>query len=299
MSQDIITVFTIIGILITFFKSLFELIKEYQTNEKALSQLWANHRSRKFILIALIALLLLIVVLCWMLTPKSVLTVQIWNVELDTKQEIIATTNFIYAGDSRLPDEKVKEIGDWIIEQIYPKNALNDSDNSIQVHVYVPADLSGEIIKITSSEVINKYFWMVGENGKSSQIPFNANDHIDLNKNFTIVINKPGYITVQIPITPGHIFDKNFTLVTEPKGIIVGIEEFTGERNSVAAQLADYMSHDPRFSVKDPGTLEELKNEIERNKEIIKDYPAIQENLRETLGIDFIISGNIDKNSLE
>lgn len=142
-------------------------------------------------------------------------------------------------------------------------------------------------IEVTPAGPDQVYFWIVNE-GKS-RVPLNEHALAQVGEDFYLEISRPGYKSKIIEIPWGQKLDQNFTV--EPQPVSIGVEVFDGEKNSIATQLADYLSRNPRFSITNPGTLEERKDKIAEEKAFIEENPMIQEAIRTSLGVDLIISG--------
>ena len=226
---------------------------------------------------------------------QSVLTVHIWDVQQDQKHSIITSQSFEIPADISIADETLKEVGHWVTEQIEKEYGLVDID--VQVQVYIPADLSQENldIQMTPQGSYGVYYsYVLDERGKIRVHYIDKNSLKNLGKDFSLHIKRPGYSTETLTVKWGNMLYKNFTL--QPKKVSIGIEEFTGENNSVATWLMNYLIQNPRFTIKDPSTLDRLREEIEEEKFFIAENPSIQEDIITSLGVDLIISGHYEKN---
>lgn len=294
MFDEILKILVLISGLLALAKGLLELFKEFHASKTVLSRrffIWTT--------LALIGVTVLIVTM-WLLTAspsQSVLTVEIWSVQEDQKHAIVASQRFENPADVSLTDESIKEVGDWVTEQIEKKHDLEDVN--VQVQVYIPADLNQENmdIKMTpqgqgSYEV---YLYMVHEGIKGRiRTPIEKNTLKNLGKDFFLEIKRPGYSPEILTVRWGKVLDKNFTL--QPTKVSIGIEEFTGESNSVATRLKHYLVQNPQLRIKDPSTLKMLREKIKENQALLAEYPAIQMSFRTSLGVDWIISGQYEKN---
>lgn len=290
MFDEILKILVLISGLLALAKGLLELFKEFHASKTVLSRrffIWTTF--------ALIGVTVLIVT-TWLLTAspsQSVLTVEIWDVQQDQKHALVALQRFENPADVSLTDESIKEVGHWVTEQIEKKYGLEDIN--VQVQVYIPADLNQENpdIKMTPQGSYEVYFYMVHE-GRKVRTPIEKNTLKYLGKDFFLEIKRPGYSPEILTVRWGNVLDKNFTL--QPIKVSIGIEEFTGESNSVATRLMDYLIDNPQFTIKDPSTLNRLREEIEEEQAILAEYPWIQESIISSLGVDLIISGQYEKN---
>jgi hypothetical protein len=200
---------------------------------------------------------------------QSVLTVEIWDVQQDQKHALVALQRFENPSDVSLTDESIKEVGHWVTEQIEKKYGLEDIN--VQVQVYIPADLNQENmdIKMTPQGSYEVYLYMVHEGIKGRiHIPIEKNTLKNLGKDFFLEIKRPGYSPEILTVRWGNVLDKNFTL--QPIKVSIGIEEFTGESNSVATRLMDYLIDNPQFTIKDPSTLNRLREEIKEGQAFLQ-----------------------------
>lgn len=292
MFDEILKILVLISGLLALAKGLLELFKEFHASKTVLSRrffIWTSF--------ALIGVTVLIVT-TWLLTAspsQSVLTVEIWDVQQDHKHAIVASQRFENPADVSLTDESLKEVGHWVTEQIEKKYGLEDIN--VQVQVYIPADLNQENldIKMTPQGSYEVYSYMVHEDRKSrTRIPIEKNTLKYLGKDFFLEIKRPGYSPEILTVRWGNVLDKNFTL--QPIKVSIGIEEFTGESNSVATRLMHYLVQNPRFTIKEPSTLNRLREKIEEEQAFIAENPQIQTSIRTSLGVDLIISGHYGKN---
>jgi len=225
--------------------------------------------------------------------PKAVLTVQIWDVVLDEKHAVIASQQFSGPATNGLPAETLQTVGNWITEQL--RGRYNLDATLLQGHVYIPADLSKEEldIKTTPPGSVQVYFWVVEGEGKSRvSLAVDQKALATIGKDFFLEISRPGYQAWMKQVTWNKALDEDFTLEPFPLGI--GVEEFTGEKN-VGLWLANYLMSNPRFLIKDPSTLQNLKERIAEEKAAIARNPQIQLQYRTSLGVDVIISGHYEK----
>ena len=294
MFDEIIKFIALISGLLALAKGLLELFKEFHASKSVLSRrffIWTTF--------ALIGVAVLIGATWWLTASpsQSVLTVQIWSVQQDQKHAIVFSQRFENPDDISLTDETLKEVGYWITEQIEKNYDFRDTD--VQVHVYIPADLSQENldIQMTPQGPYNVYYYIVdvdkGQKGRIN-IPIDRNTLKNLGKDFYLEIQRPGYYTETLSVKWGNILDKNFSL--QPTTVSIGIEEFTGENNSVATWLSNYFIQNPHFTIKDPSTLNHLREIIEEDEALFAENPMIQVPIRTSLGVDWIISGHYEKN---
>jgi hypothetical protein len=219
------------------------------------------------------------------------LIVQIWDVEQDEKHAVVASQQFTDIAGSSLSEEELQRIGNWFVEQV--RRHYGRDAEQLLIRVHVPADLRNERldIEVTPAGSYEAYFWSITD-GRKSRIAVTASGEqvlAELGEDFFLEISRPGYESQTVRVEWGQQLDQSF--VVEPSPIRIGIEEFEGEDNFVATQLIDYLLADPRFTIKDPGTLEKLRAKIAEEKALIEKNPEVQIPIRTSLGVDLIISG--------
>ena len=133
------------------------------------------------------------------------------------------------------------------------------------------------------------YYWTVGD--VKSRVPLSEQALAELGEDFYLEISRLGYETKVIRVPWGEEYDKN--LAIQPIPVAIGIEDFEGQKNSIAAQLADYLAANSRFSVTDPGNLEKMKEKIAEDKDLLANNPMAQIGVR-SLGVNLIVSGRYE-----
>src|SRR5689334_19310994 len=104
---------------------------------------------RRQLMLGLLGLVLLVMAWRYPSTNGSastgrVLTVRLWDSELDTKHAVIASNRFTFQAEVKTTE--MAEVGEWILGQIGQKYNLNAQ--AVNVRVRVPADLAAENIDI-------------------------------------------------------------------------------------------------------------------------------------------------------
>jgi len=233
-------------------------------------------------------------VVLWQATSRTqvVVTVQIWDVEHDEKHAVIASQRFTGQAGGSLSEETRQGIGRWVSEQIGKRYDLNAP--SLQVRVRVPADPSREKVEVqaTPPGQVEVYFYVSGGGGKS-RVRLDEQALAALGKDFDLEVSRPGYGTRVVRVTWGQALDETLTL--QPGAVSVGIQEFGGEKNTLATWLANSLAAQQRIAVKDPQTLQALRAKIDRERAEIARNPAMQMPIRTSLGIDLIVTGTYEK----
>jgi hypothetical protein len=278
----------VIAGLLGLLKAILEIRKQYR-EDKSLSTLLASRQVRIGAGLAIIGLAALIGSVWWLSRPATLLVVQIWDVEQDEKHAIIASQQFTDISGSILPDDKLQQIGDWLVGEVGKKYDL--SAEELQISVHVPADLRSEMltIDVTPSGPVQVYYWTVGD--VKSRVLLSKQALAELGEDFYLEISRLGYETWVKQVPWGQEYDKNLTIQSIP--VRIGIENFEGQKNSIAAQLADYLAANSRFSVTDPSNLEKIKEKIAEDKDSLAKNPAAQIGVR-SLGVNLIVSGRYE-----
>ncbi len=282
----------IVGLL-GIFKTIIDLKKEV-AEDKSLSSLLGNRRFLAASVIALGGAILVVIALSWVSSQiPFTLTAQIWDVQLDEKNSIIASSSFTGTTNSGIPDNSLKEMGAWIISQL-TKRHYDLNATGVQLHIHVPANLGKDKIVVqTKPEIPLQVYFDRTEAGHKSRLPLDQEALSTLGKDYWMEVDAPGYDRWTRHFNWSEGLDQNIKLDSIP--ISIGIEEFDGSNNSAAAWLVNYLSSYPKLKIKDPNALQILRAEIEKEKEFFSTNPTAQESLRTTLGVDLIISGKYEK----
>jgi hypothetical protein len=218
------------------------------------------------------------------------LTVQIWDVDEDHKNKVVASEQFKGSFNNGIPDDTVQEIGKWVIQQIEQEYNLDTPDVKVQVHV--PANLTEECIDVQMSPQGESKLYTYFRGPNKSRIPFDCQSIKNYGKDFYLEIGRPGYQVQIINVKWGQTLDETINLLPIP--VSIGVEEFSGKENSFSALLIDFLAPNNRLSIKDPSTLKALEEEIARNKELLGTVAPVQAPIRTSLGLDIIISGILE-----
>ncbi len=220
---------------------------------------------------------------------QRVLTVQIWDVVQDQKNALVASEQFS-TGDS---ETVVSQAGHWIADQITQHYELPSS--SLRVHVRVPADLSAEqlSIEVTPAVPFQVYFWDVvaGLKYRTPVLMEAGSALANLNRDFDLEIHPVGYATGTVHVPWGQPVEQD--LVLAPRPVPIAVENFSGEQNSYAVDVANYLAINSRFSIKDPAALQQLRDQIATEEAYIAANPQVQVSVRTSLGIDLLITGSV------
>lgn len=281
--KTLASIVVLLGSLLALGKSALDLYKEYQGNKTTLAASLTQHRF--WIGGGLVLFVMAVLIATTRAGPiggtSSILIVQVWDV---------ASQQFTETGGSNFSNESLQQVGAWITAQIASKYDLGAPD--LQIHVHVPADLSKEHVEIQVNPPgpLQEYFWVVANGGIKSRNLVADQALRAVGQDFWLELIRPGYEVQPIQVTWKQMLDQDLTLHPVPVG--VGIEEFGGDKNSIATELANYLVANPRFSIKDPNALTVLMDEINRAATEQARNPASQVPRRTALGLDLIISGS-------
>jgi len=224
--------------------------------------------------------------------PAMTLDMQIWEIEVDRKAAVAAAKSFTASdrrsGAGSASDALSQQVVEWIIGEI-----VTDTEPA-QVHLVIPEDPTTVSVRLQSTPEIEleTYLYISGNSGKS-RVPsqLRPEDLAFAGNEFAIEIAATGYDSIPVNVTLGEAQDRTFAL--KPLQVKLAIEELAGPQNRFAAKLTESLSANPRIQVFGPEALDELRREIQRNREAIGVNRAAQVAIRDSLGIDFIVGGRL------
>jgi hypothetical protein len=162
------------------------------------------------------------------------------------------------------------------------------------VQLVIPEDPATDSIRLQSTPEIEleTYLYISGDSGKS-RVPsqLRPEDLAFAGNEFAIEIAATGYDSIPVNVTVGEAQERTFEL--KPLPVKLAVEELAGPQNRFAAKLTELLSDDPRVQVFGPEALNELRREIERNREAIGVNRAAQVAIRDSLGVDYIVGGRL------
>jgi len=308
----IVGIIGIVAGLLGIIKSIIEIRKQLR-EDKSLSSLFATRRFRVALGLAILGIALILGVIIWDSYNKDFnLKVQVWDVEMDSKNRIIASNEFKGSTSNGIPESTLEDVAQWLVGVL----SLNLTD--VKLHVHVPVDWERDKLQIqtTPNTDFKVHYWVIrrsesGVLGKDRYpIITESNEPIDesalpyLGSDFYLEVSLPGYYPFYNRINRSEGLDVNTTL--KPVPISIGIEEFQGTSNSIAIWLENYLSDNPRIHVKGPDALKELEAKIEEERKSFYTPPGngldVQQmaqvpteiGLRTILGVDVIISGRYE-----
>ncbi|HEX9988560.1 MAG TPA: hypothetical protein VGE45_08800 [Chloroflexia bacterium] len=285
------SILAIIASIVTISKGVIEALKEGEANKGLLRKLARNPWARLATGLAVVGVGLL---LWWGSKTPYVLNVVLWDVNLDERGSALASNQFRGRTDIGLSKEAYAEIGAWCENDI--RNRLALTDEPVTAHIRIPADLAKEEIQVTMTPdgPYDVYVTQVTNAGKVRWL-LETVDLAQVGGDFELEIRRPGYEVKSISVSRQQQQPREQILTLKPVPVGVGFEKFEGTDNSVHVGLINYFTTRSRFTVKDPTTLERLRAKIEQEKAEIAMNPFIQQGIRTTLGVDFLISGTFEQ----
>jgi len=216
------------------------------------------------------------------------LDLQIWNVEGEDKGSVVASRSFSRAARGPMPSALVAEAGTWIAETLAPGESLGE----VAVEVSIPADLdAGEVRLLTNPPVpLDTHLYVIRDTGKVRvRSDLNRESLALLDGEFVIELGAVGYSSVPVRGRTGEALEKTVRL--RPTGVKLAIEDVTGPENQIARSLTGGLSERSRIEVFGPQALERLRVELAESKAEIGVNRAAQIAIRDSLGVDYIMSG--------
>lgn len=218
------------------------------------------------------------------------LAVQVHEVKSDTKGRQLEARQITGPATGETPDTAVADVSTWLSERLRQIYELDRPHAAFRLRV--PTDPSRELLTIerTSEAAVDVTVYVVQSGvkvrAKPDQVVLGA-----IRRDFDLEITAPGYAGTVRRITWGEAVDETLTLAPAP--LRIGIEEFPGDP-AFGTRLAAALARDPRVHIKDPATLTALRRELEAKMALIVANPGVQMSLRETLGLDVLVSGRYD-----
>ena len=290
--DDIIKIIAIVSGVLALIKGLFDLVRQFQDKQSTFSTILSNRRSRIAAGISLIGIIFLAGGLLWTSSLTTFnLTVQIWNIELDQKNSLFQTRQFSVTSGKNIPDKQLKEVADWIIGKIGNKGT---NSTETEAAIFIPADFSSDKVNIQFSQSIpyDATIYLVGGSQKS-RIPLDESVLVNLGEDFIIEIHPIGYEAKTINVNWGQEFNQTVSFAV--KKVSIGIEKFTGTENILDVKIINLLFSANQFSIKGPEALKTLQEKIKEERQNIALNPMAQTSIRNSLEVDYIISGILEK----
>ena len=148
----------IVGII----KGIIEIRKQLQ-EDKNLSSLFVTRKFRVALGLLLIGIVFVIGVGVWNSNNKEYkefdVIVQVWDVEMNLKNKIIASNEFKGTTNNDLPKSTIEDISQWLTETLLKRYNLSD----VKLYVHVPVDWEKDKLQIntTPDSDFKVYYWII------------------------------------------------------------------------------------------------------------------------------------------
>ncbi|HUF92600.1 MAG TPA: alpha/beta fold hydrolase [Candidatus Limnocylindria bacterium] len=218
------------------------------------------------------------------------LAVQVHEIKSDTKGRQLEARQLTGPAAAETPEAAVADVAGWLTARLQQIYELDRPHATFRLRV--PADPSREPLTIdrTSEAAVDAAVYVVQGGAKARVKP----DQFVLGalaRDFDLEISAPGYAGTVRRITWGRAVDETVSLAPAP--LRIGIEDFPGDP-ALGARLAAALVRHPRIHIKDPATLVALRRELEAKMALIAANPHSQMSLRDSLGLDVLVSGRYD-----
>jgi pimeloyl-ACP methyl ester carboxylesterase len=222
--------------------------------------------------------------------PRFRLAVQVYEVKSDAKGRQLEAREKTGPAAGEAPEATVAEIAGWLGERLRQMYELDRPHATVRLRV--PADPATAPVTIDrTSEAAADVAVYVVQSGTKVRVKPDQFVLGALRRDFDLEITAPGYAGTVRRITWGQTVDETFSLAPAP--LRIGVEEFPGDP-ALGGRLAAVLARHPRIHVKDPATLATLRTELEAKMALIVANPGVQMSLRDSLGLDVLVSGRYD-----
>jgi hypothetical protein len=216
------------------------------------------------------------------------LRASIWKVELDSKGTQLGSKEFS-AGSGHVSETSLREFAEWVSNQL----ELTARKGAPKVHlkVEIPADLTSEkpMLQRIPDGKMDVLLW--DERGSvKGRTPLTWEALKEMQTPFQLEVRIPGSAPTVIEATPGTALTKEMDL--EPLKVRIGVEKFSGPEDGITDRICNELSANPLIDIVNPDMLDNVRKEIEKQRETIRLHPQMQVAVR-SLGIDYIISGSV------
>jgi hypothetical protein len=229
----------------------------------------------------------------WWLSQRTVqaLELQVWSVEGDRRHAMLASRSFTQQGGDAPGDALIAEAVSWVLGVVTEGRPA--AEPVVGVTVTIPADLKTGRIRLESDSDIGlqTHLYLVKSTGKARILSDLNQEALGLLEgDFLIEVGAVGYSSVPVEVVRGQATQK--TVELRAIRTKLAVENLAGSDDRAAPRLARALAEDPRLSLLGPEALERLRDEINAVRDNIGFNPAVQMPLRDSLGVDFIISGS-------
>jgi hypothetical protein len=214
--------------------------------------------------------------------------VQLHQVVRDDKGPLLASRRFTVQNAAMLPADTVTEAARWIASELAARFPLDRPPTTVTLRV--PADPGRERIRVDGAQAAVEVYLV--EAGRKLRVPATPELLGTLQRDFDLEVVVPGAGSRVIRVVRGRAVEQSFTI--GPATLPVGIEDFGGDP-TVAVRLTDALSADRRLLIRPPSALAQLRREIAENQALLARNPMVQMSLRSQLGIDVLVSGQLEE----
>jgi pimeloyl-ACP methyl ester carboxylesterase len=218
------------------------------------------------------------------------LAVRLHEVKSDTKGRQLEARQITGPAASETPDAVVADVSGWLVERLQQIYELDRPHATVRLRV--PADPSRDPVTIanTSEAAVDVAVYVVQSGVKALSKP-DPSVLGAIGRDFDLQITAPGYAGTVRRIAWGQAVDETVSLAPAP--LRIGVEEFPGDP-ALGARVAASLARHQRIHIKDPATLAALRKELDAKMALIAANPGVQMSLRDSLGLDVLVSGRYD-----
>jgi len=216
------------------------------------------------------------------------LATELWRVESDRKSQMLSSATFV-------KEAGLDKLENWLVKALI--KAAPSGKSPIMINLRVPADLKSDTVQIKTEPVVEITTFIYVTSGESKarvRSPLTQKRLALMEEDFFIEFRRTGYMSEVVKIKIGEGKSKSFEL--QPKKISVAVEHFTNDRKNLANRLSRRLTGHEQLKVIPPDALENLRQELTDARAAIGVNRAVQTAIRDSLGVDFIVSGAVEKN---
>lgn len=220
----------------------------------------------------------------------SFLEVALHAVEADERGAVLAASRFD-SPDGTYPDSILERVVDWIADTLHVEPS--SPTDLARVVVDVPADLESSPYRVERIPAgpIEVQVWGVTETGKV-RVPLTRGSLRTRTQPFTIEIGVPGFGTTAVEVIPGEALSDTLELAVSSGTVRIGVEEIDGYPG-IGLSLTRVLASRPGLTAASPAALEAMRRTLEEARKAILDNPMVQTEIRESLGVDYLLRGSV------
>lgn len=220
----------------------------------------------------------------------ATLEVALYAVVADEPGPVVAARAF-GSTDGTFPDSILERVVDWIADTLDVEPAAPTATATVAVDI--PADLSAHDHRIERIPPgpIEVQLWDVTGTGKV-RVPLSEGSLRTRTRPFTIEIGVPGFGTTTREVTPGVALLDTLELTVSSGTVRMGVEEIV-DFPGLGLSLTRVLASRPGFTAVSPASLEAMRRTLEEARRAILEYPAAQMDIRESLGVEYLLAGSV------